>query len=76
MDENKENFRDDLTLLAKISDLIESNELFKDENIEINVKLDRNRYNKILRNFREIDWKFDEFKIKIDSVTFNFALKK
>lgn len=77
MGENKENFRDKLKLLAEVSEQIESNEdFFGDEVIEVRVKLEKDKYNTVLRNFREIDWNSDKFYINFGKVSYKFVLKK
>jgi hypothetical protein len=76
MGEDKENFRDKLEELAKISDLIESCDLFKDQEVVVKVNLDKSKYESILKNFREIDWKSEKFYINIGTTSFKFVLKK
>lgn len=76
MGENIENFGDRLKVLAEISDLIENNEIFKDEEVQVRVNLDSEKYYSILKNFREIDWGSDKFFINIGNVSFKFVLKK
>jgi len=77
MGENKEDFRDKLKLLAEVAEQIESNEdFFGDEVIEVRVKLEKNKYDNVLRNFREIDWKSDKFFINFGRVSYKFVLKK
>ena len=76
MGENIKNFRDRLKILAEISDLIESDEIFKDEEVQIRVNLETEKYNSILKNFREIDWGSNKFFINIGNVSFKFVLKK
>lgn len=77
MGENKENFRDKLKLLAEVAEQIESNEdFFGDEVIEVRVKLEKDKYDKVLRNFREIDWNSDKFFINFGKVSYKFVLKK
>ena len=77
MGENKENFRDKLKLLAEVAEQIESNEdFFGDEVIEVRVKLEKDKYNTVLRNFREIDWNSDKFYINFGKVSYKFVLNK
>lgn len=77
MAENKENFRDKLELLAEVADRIENNkDFFGDEIIEVRVKLEKDKYDKVLKNFREIDWKSDKFFINFGNVSYKFVLKK
>lgn len=77
MGENNEDFRNKLELLANVADQIESNkDFFGDEVIEVRVKLDKDKYDKVLRNFREIDWNSDKFFINFGKVSYKFVLKK
>jgi hypothetical protein len=76
MGEDKENFRYKLEDLAKISDYIETSDLFKDEEVVVKVNLDKTKYDDILKNFREIDWKSEKFYINIGTTSFKFVLKK
>jgi len=76
MAEDKKNFRDKLEVLAKISDYIENSDLFKNEEVTVKVNLDKDKYESILKNFREIDWKSEKFYINIGTTSFKFVLKK
>ena len=77
MGENNEDFRNKLELLANVADQIESNkDFFGDEIIEVRVKLEKDKYDKVLRNFREIDWNSDKFFINFGKVSYKFVLKK
>ena len=77
MGENNEGFRNKLELLANVADQIESNkDFFGDEIIEVRVKLEKDKYDKVLRNFREIDWNSDKFFINFGKVSYKFVLKK
>lgn len=76
MGEDKEDFRDELTKLAEISDLIESSKIFSDEDILVKVSLNKEKYNKVLRNFREIDWSSEKFFINFGKVSFKFILNE
>lgn len=74
---NNEDFRDKLTLLAEVAEQIESNtEFFGDEIIEVRVKLEKEKYDSVLRNFREIDWSSDKFYINFGKVSYKFVLKR
>lgn len=77
MGENKEDFRDKLKLLAEVAEQIEFNkDFFGDEVIEVRVKLEKDKYDMVLRNFREIDWNSDKFFINFGKVSYKFVLKK
>ena len=77
MGENNEDFRNKLELLANVADQIESNkDFFGDEVIEVRVKLEKDKYDKVLRNFREINWNSDKFFINFGKVSYKFVLKK
>lgn len=76
MGKNNEDFRDKLKTLAQISDLIENENYFNGGETEVNFLLEKEKYDKILRNFREIDWNSKSFLIKIGEVNFRFVLKK
>lgn len=76
MGEDKEDFRDELTKLAEISDLIETSKIFFDEDILIKVSLEKEKYDKVLRNFREIDWSSEKFFINFGKVSFKFILNE
>lgn len=76
MAKNNEDFRDKLKTLAQISDLIENENYFNGGETEVNFLLEKEKYDKILRNFREIDWNSKSFLIKIGEVNFRFVLKK
>ena len=72
-----EDFRDKLTLLAEVAEQIESNkEFFGDEIIEVRVKLEKEKYDSVLRNFREIYWNSEKFYINFGKVSYKFVLKK
>ena len=76
MGENTENFGDKLKLFAEISNIIEESDFLKDEKIQIEIELNNEKYNSILKNFREMDWKSEKFFINIGNVSFKFVLKK
>ena len=77
METNKENFRDKLTVLAEVAERLEtSKDFFDDEIIEVRVKLGKEKYDKVLRNFREIDWNSEKFYINFGNVSYKFVLKK
>lgn len=74
---NNQDFRDKLTLLAEVAEKLELNkDFFGDEIIEVRVKLDKAKYDKVLRNFREIDWNSDKFYLNFGNVSYKFVLKK
>jgi len=74
---NNENFRDKLTVLAEVAERLEtSKDFFDDEIIEVRVKLGKEKYDKVLRNFREIDWSSEKFYINFGNVSYKFVLKK
>jgi hypothetical protein len=76
MAEDKENFRNKLESLAQISDYIEKCDLFTNEEVVVKVTLEKDKYENILKNFREIDWKSEKFYINIGKTSFKFVLKK
>lgn len=76
MGENKENFRGELESLAIVSDYIENCDLFKNEEVTVKVSLEKDKYDKILKNFREIDWNSEKFYINIGNTSFKFVLRK
>ena len=74
---NNEDFRDKLTVLAEVAERLEtSKDFFDDEIIEVRVKLGKEKYDKVLRNFREIDWSSEKFYINFGNVSYKFVLKK
>lgn len=74
---NNEDFRDKLTVLAEVAERLEtSKDFFDDEIIEVRVKLGKEKYDKVLRNFREIDWNSEKFYINFGNVSYKFVLKK
>ena len=76
MGENKENFRSELESLAIVSDYIENCDLFKNEEVTVKVSLEKDKYDKVLKNFREIDWNSEKFYINIGNTSFKFVLRK
>jgi hypothetical protein len=76
MGENNEDFRDDLKKFAEISDLIESSKIFENEKVDLKVTLKKEKYESVLKNFREIDWSSDKFFINFGKVSFKFILEK
>jgi hypothetical protein len=76
MGKDNEDFGDKLKVLAEISELIENENSFKGGDIELRFILPKENYDKILRNFREIDWGSDKFYINIGETSFKFVLKK
>ena len=76
MEENTTDFGGELKSLAEIADLIEKNDLLKDEDIQIKISLEKPKYNKILNHFREIDWNSEKFFIRFGKVSFKFVLKR
>lgn len=74
---NNEDFRDKLTVLAEVAERLEtSKDFFDDEIIEVRVKLRKEKYDNVLRNFREIDWNSEKFYINFGKVSYKFVLKK
>ena len=43
---------------------------------EMGLKFEKDKYENILKNFREIDWGSDKFYINIGEISFKFVLKK
>jgi ribosomal protein L5 len=76
MGENNEDFRDELKKFAEISDLIESSKIFENEKVDLKVTLKKEKYESLLKNFREIDWSSDKFFINFGKVSFKFILEK
>lgn len=76
MDENKKSFRNELTLLAEIAELIEKSDIFPEEEFKIDIELEKEKYLNIISNFREVDRKKETFSIVLDNVVFRFVLKK
>jgi hypothetical protein len=76
MGENNEDFRDELKKFAEISDLIESSKIFENEKVDLKVTLKKEKYESVLKNFREIDWSSDKFFINFGKVSFKFILEK
>ena len=54
MEKNQENFGDNIKSFAEIADLIEKNSLLKDEEVQIKLNLEKPKYDKILKHFREL----------------------
>lgn len=75
MGESKESFRDELAILAKISDDIESS-ILSNGDVKIIIELGANKYFEIIKNFAEIYHQEDKFNIEISGVNFTFVLKK
>ena len=66
MGEDKSNFRDELSLLAKISNDIESSILSKGD-VKIIIELDSFEYNEIIKNFAAVYHSNDKFNIEISN---------
>ena len=75
MGESKESFRDELAILAKISDDIESS-ILSNGDVKIIIELEETEYYEIIKNFAEIYHQEDKFNIEISGVNFTFVLKK
>jgi len=75
MGESKESFRDELAILAKISDDIESS-ILSNGDVKIIIELGANEYFEIIKNFAKIYHQEDKFNIEISGVNFTFVLKK
>ena len=76
MGKDKKDFGDKLKILAEISELLENEEAFKGGDAEVRLILPKDKYDNILRNFREIDWGSEKFYINIGEISFKFVLKK
>lgn len=76
METNKKSFRDELTTLAEIAELIDRSSIFPNSKFNIDIELNEEKYKSIISNFREIDRKNERFSIVLDNVEFRFALKK
>ena len=75
MGESKESFRNELAILAKISDDIESS-ILSNGDVKIIIELGVNEYFEIIKNFAKIYHQEDKFNIEISGVNFTFVLKK
>tara|TARA_R110001592_G_scaffold52584_3_gene160944 strand:- start:114 stop:341 length:228 start_codon:yes stop_codon:yes gene_type:complete len=75
MGENKSNFRDELSVLAKISNDIESS-ILSNGDVKIIIELEETKYYEIIKNFAQIYHHKDKFNIEISEVNFTFVLKK
>jgi len=75
MGENKKSFRNELTILAEIAELIDKSSIFPEDEFKIEIELEEDKYKNIISNFREIDRKNDKFSIVLDNVIFTFVLK-
>lgn len=75
MGKDKESFRDELAILAKISNDIESSILSKGE-VKIVIELEFEDFKEIIENFADIHSGSDKFSIEISDVNFTFVLKK
>lgn len=74
MEKTKEDARDWLEDLGKITDVIENT--FISENCKIIVELPEDKYKKFQKNFRDIDRLNEEIIIEVSDVMFTFVLKK
>lgn len=74
MEKTKEDARDWLEDLGKITDVIENT--FISENCKIVVELPEDKYKKFQKNFRDIDRLNEEIIIEVSDVMFTFVLKK
>lgn len=75
MAEIKEGFREQLSLLAEISDILDKTVLSKGK-VDVLVELEEEEFNYIINHFREIDRKNDKFVISISNLDYTFVLKK
>jgi hypothetical protein len=74
MEEIKENSRNWLEDIGKITDVIEKT--FISENCKIVVELPEKKFRTFQKNFREIDGKSNEIVVEVSDVIFTFVLKK
>ena len=75
MGEVKESFREQLSLLAEVSEILDSTVLSNGK-IDVIVELEEKDFNYIINHFREIDRKSDKFIISISNLDYTFVLKK
>jgi len=75
MAKNKKSFMDTMSDLAGISDMIEQLDFFEG-NSTVHFSLSRDKYQKLLNHFREIDRNKEKFIISISDIDFIFSLKK
>jgi hemerythrin len=75
MAEIEEGFREQLSLLAEISDILDKTVLSKGK-VDVLVELEEEEFNYIINHFREIDRKNDKFVISISNLDYTFVLKK
>jgi len=76
MVENKKSFRDELVIMAEISDLIQESDILPNDGLKVDIYLDKEKYDYILKNFRDIDKSSQSFSIDLENIKFNFFLKK
>jgi hemerythrin len=75
MAEIEEGFREQLSLLAEISEILDKTVLSKGK-VDVLVELEEEEFNYIINHFREIDRKNDKFVISISNLDYTFVLKK
>jgi len=75
MAEIEEGFREQLSLLAEVSDILDKTVLSKGK-IDVLVELEEKEFNYIINHFREIDRKNNKFVISISNLDYTFVLKK
>lgn len=76
MEKDNESFRDRLISLAELTDNLENNFLLKGGDIKIHITLPKEKYFKILYNFRDIDRNSESFLIDISGIKYEFTLEK
>ena len=74
MDEVKENARNWLEDLGKITDVIENT--FISDSCRIVVELPEDKFRNLQKNFRDIDRLNEELIIEVSDVIFTFVLKR
>jgi len=74
MDEVKENARNWLEDLGKITDVIENT--FISDSCRIVVELPEDKFRNLQKNFRDIDRLNEEIIIEVSDVIFTFVLKR
>jgi len=75
MAENKESFRDELSKLAEITNIIDESFLSKGD-VSVIVELPKEEYDELMSHFRELDRQNNKCTIAISDINFNFVLKK
>lgn len=76
MGENNESFREQLGILAEVSELLDSCNILDGGQVEVVVTQPEEIFRKTLSKFRSIDINNDKFIIDISGLRFNFLLQK